>query len=116
MAVVLNRRALDNAKRLLDNGDFMINTVWATSAPTPDEETRYIEQHGWDAFSEWYLGIDTDEPAESRAHYILPYGNFRKLHRSGVIAAKRQAAQNRYDDIVEGADELLDLLDRMNAC
>ena len=116
MAVILNQQALENARRLLDEGRYMINTVWGTSAPTHDEETDYVEKHGWGAYSAWYLGIDTDEPADSQAHYQFPYGNFRKLHRSGVIAAKKRAAQNQYIDIVEGADDLLDLLDRMNAC
>jgi hypothetical protein len=60
--------------------------------------------------------VDWDAPADSEAHYQFPYGNFRKLHRSGVIAAKQLAGQNCYGDIVDGADSLLDLLDRMNAC
>lgn len=116
MMIKLNRKALEHAHRLLDEDRYMINTVWGTNAPTPEQETQYSEKYGWDAYSDWYLGIDMDEPTDSKAHYKFPYGNFQKLHRSGVIAAQQRAAQSHHDDIVEGADELLDLLDRMNAC
>ena len=116
MTIILNQQALASARRLLDEGLYMINTVWGTSAPSPEEETHFADQYGWDAYSGWYLGIDTDEPVDSKARYKFPYGNFRKLHRNGVITAKQRAAQNHCDDMVEGADELLDLLDLMNAC
>ena len=116
MAVQLNQQALEHARRLLDDDQYMINTVWRTSAPTPEQERRFAESHGWDDYSKWYLGVDPDAPVDSIERYKFPYGNFQKLHRSGVIAAKQRAAQNQYDDIVEGTDVLLDLLDRLNAC
>lgn len=116
MPVTLNQQALENARCLLDQGQYMINTVWTTSAPSPEEEAHYAEACGWGAYAAWYLGIDTEEPADSKARYKFPYGNFKKLHRSGVIAAKQRAARDQLDDIVQGADEILDLLDRMNAC
>jgi hypothetical protein len=116
MAVKLNPAALDFAKQLLDDDQYMINTQWSQNEPTAEEENRYLEGHGWQEYARWYLGVDPDAPADTKAHYQFPYGNFQKLHRSGVMAVKQRAAQNQYEDVVEGADELLDVLDRMNAC
>ena len=41
----------------------------------------------------------------------FPYGDFHRVHRSGLIAAKQRAAQRDHDDIERAADELLVLLD-----
>lgn len=116
MTVKLNPQALEHAKQLLDDDLYMINTSWNSSAPTAEQERRYLESNTWDDYGKWYLGIDSDQSADSPKRYQLPYGNFQKLHRSGVIAARQRAAQEHQQEIVDGADELLDLLDRLNAC
>lgn len=116
MAVKLNSAALAHAQQLLDDDQYMINTVWSSNEPSPEQEQQYLDRNGLDAYAQWFLGIDTDEPADSKARYKYPYGNFKKLHRSGVIAAKQRAAQHKAREVVDGADQILDLLDRMNAC
>ena len=116
MAVKLNPAALEFAKQLIDSDDYAINTQWSTNEPTPTEEDRYLKANGWDGYARWFLGVDLDEPTESKARYQFPYGNFQKLHRSGVTTIKQRAEQHQYADVVEGADELLDLMDRLNAC
>lgn len=116
MAIKLNPVALNHARQLLDDGSYVINTEWGKNEPTPEEEERFLDQHGLEAYGLWYLGVDTDEPADSKAHYKFPYGNFQKLHRSGVVAAKRRAEKEKDAEIVEGADTILDIFDRMNAC
>jgi len=42
-------------------------------------------------------------------------GDFRKVHRDGLIAAKQRAAQNDYTDIEQAADELLEMIDKREA-
>jgi hypothetical protein len=116
MAVKLNPAALAHARSLVDDDQYTINTEWSKSEPTPQEENHFLDKYGWDEYAQWYLGVDTDEVEGTKARYKFPYGNFKKLHHSGVIAIKQRAAQNHYDDIVKGADELLDMLDRLNAC
>lgn len=45
-------------------------------------------------YGQWYLGIDTEMGEETKGHYKFPYGDFRKVHRCGVISAESRAAQN----------------------
>jgi len=116
MTVKLNREALDHAKQLLDSGDYMINTQWSKVQPSEKEESAYLDKHGEAEYAKWYLAIDTDEKEGSKDRHKFPFGDFRKVHHSGLIAAKQRAAQNDYTDIRDAADELLDIFDRMNAC
>jgi hypothetical protein len=116
MTVKLNREALEFAKHLIDEGHYAINTVWSRNEPTPNRENKFLDQHGWDDYAKWYLAVDTDDSADAKARYKFPVGDFRNLHRSGVIAAKQRAGQQHYADVEQAADELLDLFDRLNAC
>lgn len=116
MTVKLNRAGLEHAKQLLDERSYIINTQWGRTQPGEKEERAYLEQHGEDEYAKWFLAVDPDEQPGSRERYKFPYGDFRKVHHSGLVAAKQRAAQNDYDEIVQAADELLDIFDRMNAC
>lgn len=116
MPVTLNREGLENARRLLDEGKYIINTSWRTAQPTEQAESEFLDQQGEAEYAKWFLGIDTDASEGSKERYKFPYGDFRKVHQSGLVAARQRAAQNDYTDIYEGAGELLDIFDRMNAC
>ena len=116
MAVKVNREALAHAHQLLDEGKYIINTQWKTAQPTEQAESEYLDQHGAGDYAKWYLAIDTDEKEESKARYKFPLGDFRKVHHSGLVAARQRAAQNDYTEVYEAAGELLDIFDRMNAC
>jgi hypothetical protein len=74
-----------------------------------------LKDHDWEAYGEWFLAIDTGASPETKDRYNFPYGDFRCVHRSGLIAAKQRAAQNEYDEIEKAADELLSLLDETKA-
>ncbi|MEO8610088.1 MAG: hypothetical protein ABI690_19495 [Chloroflexota bacterium] len=114
--MIVNHEALAKAKQLIDQGNFRINTPWRDAQPTNTAEDRYIEKHGWDKFGQWYLGVDPDIQADTKARYKFPFGDFNAVHRTGLVVAKQRAAQNRETDVEAAADELLDLFDRLNAC
>jgi hypothetical protein len=116
MPVKLNREALEHARQLIDDGKYIISTQWRTSQPSEQEESKFLDQHGAEEYAKWYLAIDTGEQEGSKDRYKFPYGDFKKVHHSGLIAARQRAAQNDYEDVFEGAGELLDIFDRMNAC
>lgn len=107
----LNKEALAHAKQLIREGKVAQDTDWSEDQPSADEENKFLDKHGWAGYHEWYLGIDTDENEETKGHYGFPYGDFKKVHRDGVIAAKQRAAQYDYHDIEKAADELLQMID-----
>jgi hypothetical protein len=55
--------------------------------------------------------VDESADEETKERFGFPCGDFRRVHRSGLIAAKQRAAQNNYADIERAADALLTLLD-----
>ena len=52
---------------------------------------------------------------ETKDRYGFPFGDFQRVHRSALIAAKVRAAQNDHDAIVDAADDLLTRLDEAAA-
>ena len=108
----LNKEAVQHAKSLIHDGKVVKDSDWSKQQPSADEENKFLKNHDWDAYGEWYLGIDTDENKETKGRHGFPYGDFKKVYRDGVIAAKQRAAQNDYSDIEKAADELLEMIDK----
>ncbi|MAS32785.1 MAG: hypothetical protein CL610_02185 [Anaerolineaceae bacterium] len=107
----LNQAAVKHAKKLIKDGKVAKDTDWSDDQPSADEENKFLDNHDWDTYGQWYLGIDTDENEETKGRHNFPYGDFKKVHRDGIIAAKQRAAQYDYADIEKAADELLEMID-----
>jgi hypothetical protein len=117
MSVRLNKRAFDHARDLVRKGQTQMDERddWSEHAPTADEENAYLEKHGWNEYGQWYLGVDTDMDDDTKGRYKFPYGDFRRVHRCGVISAESRAAQNDYDDIAKALAELHEAMDGSHA-
>lgn len=114
MAIELNNPALRQARALVRDGDVVRDERddWSEAAPSAEDENAFIEEHGWTEYSHWHLGIDKDANPETKGAYSFPYGDFRKVHRSGVVAGESRAGQYDHDEI---RDALRDLLERIDA-
>lgn len=113
MTIELNRPALEHARKLVRDGAVIRDERddWSEAAPTPDEENSFIEEHGWTEYSHWHLGIDKSENRETKGAYSFPFGDFRKVHRSGVISGESRAGQYDHDEIRDELRKLLELID-----
>lgn len=113
MAIELNKPALENARTLVRDGEVVRDDrdAWSEAAPTADEENSFIEDNGWTQYSHWHLGIDKSENAETKGAYSFPFGDFRKVHRSGVISGESRAGQYDHDEIRDELRKLLELID-----
>jgi hypothetical protein len=108
----VNRRGLARAMRMIDARQYVLDSDWGEVQPTADTENRYLERHGWDEYAEWHLGL-TDGAAEAtKGRYAFVLGDFRRIHRSGIIACHYRAAEWRHKAIELAAHELLQYLDR----
>ena len=107
----LNQAGRSKAKSMIESSQYVLDSSWTEANPSADEENAYLENHSWTDFGEWHLGIDETAADEIKDRHGFPYGDFRRVHRSGLIAAKQRAAQNDYGDIEQAADALLSLLD-----
>ena len=52
---------------------------------------------------------------ETKGRYGFAYGDFRRIHRAGLIACQYRAAEWRHKDVELAASDLLQLLDKTAA-
>jgi hypothetical protein len=105
----LNKEAQRKAENLIKANQYVKDSDWSETQPTTDEENKFLEEHDWDEYSKWHLGIHEDKSKETKGRFGFPYGDFRRVHHSGLIAVKQRAAQEGYDEIEKAADRLLDM-------
>jgi hypothetical protein len=117
MAVTLNRRAYEQAKELIDEGRFVFDErdAWSEHRPSAQEENDFIRLHGFAEYGKWYLGINDEKPEETKGHYEFPYGDFKKVHRCGLLAAESRAGQYQHYDIESATAHLHGMLDGRKA-
>ena len=113
MAVLLNKRAFEHAKQLLASGKYVFDQKddWSEHEPSHEIENIFIDTYGYGEYSKWYLGIDDEKEEDTKGRYKFPYGDFKNLHRCGVLAAENRAGQYNYQDILEACAHLHGMID-----
>jgi hypothetical protein len=111
----VNKRAVARARRLIDARQYVLDSDWGEAQPTADDENAFLASHSWDEFAEWHLGLTEGATDETKARYAFVYGDFRRIHRTGLIACQYRAAEWRHKDVELAAHELLQLLDKTSA-
>jgi hypothetical protein len=108
----VNERAVRRARRAIEARQYVLDSDWGEAQPTADDENAFLEKHSWEEYGEWHLGL-TDGPAEdTKARYAFVFGDFRRVHRSGLIACVYRASEWRHKEVELAAHELLQLLDK----
>jgi hypothetical protein len=107
----LNEGAVARAKRLIDARQYVLDSDWGEVQPRAEDENRYLESHAWDEYAEWFLGLTVGANDETKARHAFVYGDFRRIHRSGIIACHFRAAEWRHKAIELAAHDLLQYLD-----
>ena len=111
----VNDRAVARARRLIESRQYVLRSEWGEVQPKAADENAYLESHPWDAYAEWHLGLTDGAPDETKGRYAFVYGDFRRLHRTGLIACVYRAAEWRHKEIELAAHELLQELDEITA-
>jgi hypothetical protein len=111
----VNERAVAKARRLIDARQYVLRSEWGDVQPKADDENAFLESHSWEEYAEWHLGLTGGANDETKARYGFVYGDFRRVHRSGLIACHYRAAEWRHKEIELVAHELLQHLDATSA-
>ena len=111
----LNKAAVAKARRLIDARQYVLDSDWGESQPGAAEENAYLGSHSWDEFAEWHLGLTEGANDETKARYAFVYGDFRRIHRTGLIACVYRASEWRHKEVELAAHDLLQHLDRLTA-
>ncbi|HEV8567951.1 MAG TPA: hypothetical protein VGQ92_12825 [Actinoplanes sp.] len=110
-AYSVNKAAVARARALIDARQYLLNSDWGESQPRADDENSYLKSHSWEQYSEWFLGLTDGAKDETKARYAFVYGDFRRIHRTGLIACLYRAAEWRHKDVERAAYDLLQYLD-----
>jgi hypothetical protein len=111
----VNERAVAHARRLIETRQYVLDSNWGEVQPTAGDENKFLESHSWDEYEQWHLGLTGGARDETKARYAFVYGDFRRLHRMGLISCHYRAAEWRHKEIELAAHELLQLLDESSA-
>jgi hypothetical protein len=108
----LNDVAVARARDLIDARQYVLDSDWGDVQPNADAQNSYLESHSWDDYAQWHLGLTDGATDGTKARYAFVYGDFRRIHRTGLIACVYRAAEWRHKDIEVAAHHLLQQLDR----
>jgi hypothetical protein len=111
----VNESAVRHARGLIKARQYVLQSDWGDVQPRAKQENAFLESHSWEEYGNWHLGLTEGAPEETKGKYAFVYGDFRRLHRTGLIACVYRAAEWRHKDVELAAHELLQLLDRTSA-
>ena len=107
----LNEQAVAKARRLIDARQYVLDSDWGDVQPRAEAENAYLETHSWEEYAEWHLGLTDGANDGTKARYAFIYGDYRRVHRSGLIACVYRASEWRHKAVELAAHDLLQHLD-----
>lgn len=108
---VVNDAAVAKARALIEARQYVLDSDWGEVQPKAQAQNDFLDAHTWDEYAQWHLALTDGATEETKARYAFGYGDFRRLHRTGLIACVYRAAEWRHKDIELAAHELLQQLD-----
>jgi hypothetical protein len=108
----INQVGIEHARVLIASRQYVLRSEWGDVQPHTAAENAYLERHGWEKYAQWFLGLTDGAGEQTKARYAFVVGDFRRIHRSGIIACQYRAAEWRHKAIELAAHELLQLLDQ----
>lgn len=107
----VNKHGVAKARELIDARRYRVRSRWADVQPRAADQNDFLRSHGWEEYASWHLAL-TDGPSdETKARYAFVFGDFRRLHRMGLIACYYRAAEWEHTEVMVAAHKLLLCLD-----
>jgi hypothetical protein len=111
----VNPAAIEQARRLIRARQYVLDSDWASVQPRAEAGNAFLQRHSWEDYGAWHLGLTEGAGDETKARYAFVYGDFRRLHRTGLIACVYRAAEWRHKEIELAAHDLLQELDAVSS-
>lgn len=109
MAIKLNSAGKSNANSLIEKGDYDVTSSWSFSA---DDGNKLLGNGDWSHYAKFFLAFDSDATKETKDYYKYPFGKNDKVYRSGLIAIRQRAGQQKETDIYDAAGTLVEAIDK----
>lgn len=107
----LNQRAVERARDLIKARRYVLRSDWGEVQPGADEQNAYLDRHSWDEYADWHLGLTVGANDETKARYAFVFGDFKRVHRTALIACVYRASEWRHKAVEIAAHDLLQDLD-----
>jgi len=111
----VNQDAVARARRLIDGRQYVLISTWGEVQPTADDENDFLATRSWEEYAAWHLGLTEGANDETKARHAFGYGDFRRVHRMGLIACLYRAAEWRHKEVELAAHDLLQHLDAVTS-
>jgi hypothetical protein len=108
----VNKAGVERARELIKARQYVLDSDWGDVQADAEAENRYLAKHSWDEYAAWHLGLTDGANDGTKARYAFVFGDFRRIHRSGIIACHFRAAEWRHKAVELAAHDLLQELDR----
>lgn len=107
----VNPNAVAKARSLIEGRQYVLRSQWGDVQPAAADEDDFLESHSWDQYGNWHLGLTVGATPETKSRHAFVFGDFRRVHRMGLIACRYRAAEWDHKEIELAAHELLQYLD-----
>jgi hypothetical protein len=107
----VNPAGVARARELIDARQYVLRSEWNQVQPRAADENAYLESHSFEEYAGWFLGLTDGAADGTKARYAFVHGDFRRVHRMGLIACLYRAAEWRHKEVERAAYELLQRLD-----
>ena len=108
----VNPDAVARARQLIDARQYVLASDWGERQPKADDENAFLESHSWAEYANWHLALTDGANDDTKARYAFVYGDFRRVHRTALIACVYRAAEWRHKAVELAAHDLLQHLDQ----
>jgi hypothetical protein len=109
---LVNPAGIEHAERLIAARQYVLRSEWNQRQPRAPQQNAYLKNHSWEEYAAWHLALTEGAKDATKARYAFVYGDFRRVHRMGLIASLYRAAEWRHKEVERAAYDLLQLLDR----
>ena len=108
----VNPDAVAHCRELISRRQYVLESDWGEVQPRAGAQNAFLEQHSWEEYAAWHLALTEGAKDETKARHAFVYGDFRRVHRSGLIACVYRASEWRHKKVELAAHALLQELDR----
>jgi hypothetical protein len=107
----VNDAAVARGRALIAGRQYVLDSDWGVVQPNAEDGNAYLERHSWEEYAAWHLGLTVGAKDGTKARYAFVFGDFRRIHRTGLIACVYRAAEWRHKQVELAAHDLLQRLD-----
>ena len=107
----VNKDAVAKCRELIEAKQYVLDSDWGEAQPDAEAQNAFLKRHSWAEYAAWHLGLTVGATDETKARHAFVYGDFRRVHRTGLIACVYRASEWRHKEVELAAHDLLQLLD-----